>query len=103
MVSVGIDGLTDVRILQVRQDEKPGKMIDGGPLGGSTTMLRAERQSAKKKGNGRVYLIKYEGRLGPQTGCTGEVQISVPLTRKGRAKLGSVLYDSNKIGAVLLP
>jgi len=79
MVNIGITGVSDVKILYVRQDEKQGKTSDGGPLGSSTTLLRAERLSEKKKGNGRVYLIGYEGRLGPQTGCQGEAHVSVPL------------------------
>ena len=107
MVKVGIKGgginSDSVKILYVHQDEKPGKTSDGGPLGGSTTLLRAERLSAEKKGNGRVYLIGYEGRLGPQTGCRGEVQVSVPLTSTGTAKLGSARYDSTQVGSVRLP
>jgi len=103
MVKVGINGVSDVKILYVRQDEKPGKTSDGGPLGGSTTLLRAERLSEKNKGNGRVYLIGYEGRLGPRTGCQGEARVSVPLTRTGTAKLGSARYDSTETGSVLLP
>jgi len=103
MVSVGINGVTDVKILYIGQDEKPGKTIDGGLLRGSTTTIRAERLPKTKKGNGRVYLIGYEGRLGPQTGCKGEVLVSVPLTRKGKAKLDKARYDSTKTGAVRLP
>lgn len=100
MVSVGINGVTDVKILYVRQDEKPGKTSDA-ILDGSMARIRAERLSATKKGNGRVYLIGYEGRLGPQTGCKGEARVSVPLTRTGKAKLGSARYDSTKTGAVV--
>jgi len=106
MVSVGINGVSNVNILHVRQDEKPGKTSDAGPLGASTTMLRAERLPKTKKGNGRVYFIAYEGKLvGSQMGCRGEARVSVPLTRTGKAKftLGAVRYDSTKTGAVLLP
>jgi len=102
MVRVGINGLTDVRILYVRQDEKPGKTSDGGPLGGSTTLLRAERRPGSRGGDGRVYLIGYEGGLGQQTGCKGVARVSVPLTRTGKAKSGPDRYDSTKTGAVLL-
>jgi len=103
MVTVGINGVTNVKILYVRQDEKPGKTADAGLLGGSTTTVRAQRRSPVRGGDGRVYLIGFEGRLGAQAGCKGEVSVIVPTRRKGTAQLGPLRFDSTKTGAVRVP
>jgi cyclophilin family peptidyl-prolyl cis-trans isomerase len=111
MVNVAVRGITgpglggnrlpDLRFTGVTQDEpvrnralkdrtgpdakvKRAKRTARKPLAQDTLYLRAERQSLRGNGNGRVYRVNFEAGDGGQT-CRGSVRVQVPPTRTGTA------------------
>ena len=103
LIRVRLLGVSDIQVKWIHQDEPTGRSIDGYGVGASSVKLRAERLSASKRGNGRVYFIGFEARHATAGRCAGEVKVQVPV-RKGRPAIaGSVRYDSTKKGSTPLP
>lgn len=91
-VAVAIEGVSDpdgdavaITVTGIAQDE-PLKVVgagntcpDGGGIGTSTAMLRAERAGTPKApGNGRVYHINFTASDGKGGECSGTVRVCVP-------------------------
>jgi hypothetical protein len=92
---VGLAGATDpdgdsvaLTIKRVTQDEPLDGLGDGDTApdaqagaSPSSMLLRAERSG---KGDGRVYVIEFEGRDGRGGDCTGQVSVSVPKSQAAK-------------------
>ena len=92
MVPITINGVTDVdstnltvTITSIAQDEPTNGTgdgdtpVDGGGIGTSTALVRAERMgNPKNPGDGRVYHINFSVDDGSGGTCTGKVQVGVP-------------------------
>lgn len=108
-VSVNILGVTDsdgdvvsITINTIFQDEPVGShgnsrlSPDGAGVGGATADVRAERDgdSAKARGNGRVYHIAFTADDSKGGSCSGDVLVGVPHDHATAPIDDGALYDS---------
>lgn len=102
MVPITVRGLGQAQatITSIRQDEPVNAADDGNTapdadgVGGSVVEIRAERSGT---GDGRVYHLGFEARVGEST-CTGSVTVQVPLSNgSGDAVSQGPVYDSTRI------
>ncbi len=112
-VAIGITGVTStsgavsIAITGILQDEPTNTIgdgntsIDGGGIGTSVALVRAERSgSPKVPGNGRVYEIAFTATSGGAS-CDGTVFVGVPHDQgKGRHAVDDIIrYDSTAASA----
>ena len=106
--SINVLGVTDpegadvaITIDSIFQDEavdapySGNTAPDGQGIGTSTAQVRAERVGDEGNGNGRVYHIGFTADDGFGGMCTGEVLVSVPMSKNGAPAVDDgALYDS---------
>jgi hypothetical protein len=108
LVTLQISGVTDAEgdaltytIKGIFQDEAvnapdSGNTAPDGRIGvGNSFQVRAERVG--EGGNGRVYHITFTVMDSAGGSCSGEVTVSVPMSKNGTAVDDGALYDSTLI------